>query len=116
MGYRKIEGFSFIGIAFTFISVLSFSIGNVIQKRNSLSLINNLKIQFMCSSVLFLVPLLFGQWKLDFTYQFSLALFWMVFVVSIGATLLLLYMIKASQASKVSSLFFCCADHFYFSR
>lgn len=107
IGYRKIEGFSLIGIIFAFISVFSFSIGTVLQKKNTYSLIDNLKNQFIFSSLLFLCPILLGQWHIDFTYQFSLSLVWMVFIVSIGATFLLLLMIKSTQASRVSSLFFC---------
>ena len=107
IGYRKIEGFSLVGIIFAFISVISFSIGTIIQKKSTYSLINNLKVQFISSSLLFLIPILLGQWRLNFTYQFSLSLAWMVFIVSIGATFLLLLMIRSSQTSRVSSLFFC---------
>ncbi|WP_186648298.1 DMT family transporter [Fluviispira vulneris] len=101
------DSFSIVGIVFAIISVISLSVGIVIQKRNSISIIDNLKIQFISSSVLFLIPLLFGNLYLNFTYEFSFALAWMVLIVSIGATLLLLLMIKSSQTSRVSSLFFC---------
>lgn len=107
LGYRKIEGFSYLGIIFAFVSVFSFSIGNVIQKDISCSKVNILKIQSVLSSFLFLIPLFLGQWNINLTYQFSVALAWMVFIISIGATLLLLFMLKESKVSRVSSLFFC---------
>lgn len=106
-GYRQIEGFSFIGIVFAILAVLSFSIGTIIQKNNSYCIIKNLKIQYLISSLLFLIPICFGKWTLDLTFNFILSLAWMVFIVSVGATFLLLIMIKSNQISRVSSLFFC---------
>jgi len=51
--------------------------------------------------------LLFGEaWAVDWTPGFALALCWQVFGLSIGAVLLLLYIIRHGEAGRVSSMFY----------
>jgi drug/metabolite transporter (DMT)-like permease len=59
-------------------------------------------------------------WRATFDLRFVLSVSWMVLVVSIGATLLLFYMLAHDLASRVSTLFFLVpilamsADHWVF--
>ena len=51
--------------------------------------------------------LLFGEaWVIDWTPEFALALIWQVAGLSIGAVLLLMFIIKHGEAGRVSSMFY----------
>ena len=51
--------------------------------------------------------LLFGEaWRVDWTPVFALALVWQVLGLSIGAVMLLLFIIKNGEAGRVSSMFY----------
>ena len=50
--------------------------------------------------------LFFETRSVSWTAQFILALLWLTFALSIGAILLLSYLIKHGEASKVTSLFY----------
>lgn len=62
--------------------------------------------QYLPTVALFWVcALLLETREIDWTVQFVAALLWLVLALSIGAILLLTYLIKHGEASKVSSLF-----------
>ena len=51
--------------------------------------------------------LLFGEnWAIDWTPGFALALAWQVFGLSVGAVVLLMYIINNGEAGRVSSMFY----------
>jgi len=51
--------------------------------------------------------LLFGEaWQIDWTASFALALAWQVLGLSIGAVVLLMYIISNGEAGRVSSMFY----------
>jgi drug/metabolite transporter (DMT)-like permease len=51
--------------------------------------------------------LLLGEaWSVDWTSGFALALGWQVFGLSIGAVVLLMYLINNGEAGRVSSMFY----------
>ncbi len=63
--------------------------------------------QYLPTVVLFgLGALLFETREVEWTAQFVAALLWLVFALSLGAMLLLTWLIKHGEASKVSSLFY----------
>ncbi len=63
--------------------------------------------QYLPTVVLFgLGALLFETRDVDWTAQFVAALLWLVLALSLGAILLLTWLIKHGEASKVSSLFY----------
>ena len=54
-----------------------------------------------------LLALLFGEaWQIDWTVGFALALSWQVFGLSIGAVVLLMYLLKNGEAGRISSMFY----------
>ena len=63
--------------------------------------------QYLPTVALFgIVALLFETREIDWTVQFVAALLWLVLALSLGAILLLTWLIKHGEASKVSSLFY----------
>lgn len=63
--------------------------------------------QYLPTVALFgLGALLFETREVEWTAQFVAALLWLVFALSLGAMLLLTWLIKHGEASKVSSLFY----------
>ena len=60
------------------------------------------------ASVLFLIPfaLTWESYSISWTSQLIFVLFWLVFVLSIGAVFLLMWLIKVGEAGRVSTLFF----------
>lgn len=106
-GYKSVNGYNIYGIIFCILSLIVFSIGNLIQNKSKLDMITNLKIQFLCSSFLFIIPLFFYGFSVNINIKFIFSLLWMVLFVSLGASLLMLFMIKKDQINRVSSLFFC---------
>ena len=63
--------------------------------------------QYLPTVALFgIVALLFETREIDWTAQFVVALLWLVLALSLGAILLLTWLIKHGEASKVSSLFY----------
>jgi drug/metabolite transporter (DMT)-like permease len=63
--------------------------------------------QYLPTAALFgLGALLFETREVEWTAQFVAAMLWLVFALSLGAILLLTWLIKHGEASKVSSLFY----------
>jgi len=63
--------------------------------------------QYLPTVALFgIVALLFETREINWTAQFVAALLWLVLALSLGAILLLTWLIKHGEASKVSSLFY----------
>jgi len=97
------------GIGFCVAALLGITLGTLYQKRfcQSLDLHFNMIAQYV-ASVLFLIPfaLAWESYSISWTAQLLFVLFWLVFVLSIGAVFLLMWLIKAGEAGRVSTLFF----------
>ena len=89
--------------------MLGGAIGTVYQKNfgQDTPLISGTMMQYIASASIFgLLAYSFETMQIQWTAQFIFALFWLVFVLSIGAVCILLYLIRVSDASKVSSLMY----------
>ncbi len=97
------------GIGFCVAALLGITIGTLYQKRfcQSLDLHINMIVQYV-ASVLFLLPfaLIWESYTIDWTPKLIAVLVWLVFVLSIGAVFLLMWLIKMGEAGRVSTLFF----------
>jgi len=100
---------SFKGIGFCLAALIGITLGTLYQKRfcQKLDLHFNMIAQYV-ASVLFLVPfaLVWESYSISWTTQLILVLFWLVFVLSISAVFLLMWLIKVGEAGRVSTLFF----------
>jgi drug/metabolite transporter (DMT)-like permease len=110
----------FVGAAMTLLdrtgggSDLSFlaiaaTIATVYQKRfcTDMDLISGTTIQYLSAATVFgLGSLLFETREIQWTGEFLFALGWLILVLSIGAVMLLMVLIKHGSAARVTSLFY----------
>lgn len=98
-----------IGMGFSIVALVGITIGTLYQKRfcATMDLRTGNVIQFT-AALAFCVAgaALTEDFRIEWTNEFIFALGWLVIVLSFGATTLLLMLIRAGAASKVSSLFF----------
>lgn len=91
------------------VALIASTVGTIYQKHygSQIPLITGTAVQYGASSLVFLIgALTFEDMRVSWTPQFVLALGWFVLVISLGAILLLLWLIRHHSASRVSSLFY----------
>ncbi|MDB9869948.1 DMT family transporter [Alphaproteobacteria bacterium] len=91
------------------VGLISSSIGIIWQKRivNDLSLSANNFLQALGASLFhLLLAICFENYFINFTSSFLIAMIWQVLVISLGAFLILMWMLKYNDAGKTSTLFF----------
>lgn len=100
---------SLTGISFCISALLGITLGTLYQKRfcQSMDLHINMISQYVAST-LFLLPFAFlgESFSIDWTTKLVLVMAWLVVVLSIGAVFLLMWLINAGEAGRVSTLFF----------
>jgi drug/metabolite transporter (DMT)-like permease len=92
-------GFALVGI----------SLGTVYQKRFGVGadLIAGTMIQFTAAATFFSIGAFVLETRvIEWNLQFTLALTWLIFGLSVGATLILMWLIRRGAASQVASLFY----------
>ncbi len=97
------------GIAFAVAALFGITIGTLFQKRHGsgMDLRTGSAIQFAAAAVLIAgAALLFETMVVQWTGDFVFALFWLCFVLSLGAITLLHLLIRRGAAAKVASLFY----------
>ena len=103
-------GLSGFNLGLCIISLLAIAIGVFYQKKfcDQSQLLTGTMMQYVAASIATgLFAFLFGEsWQVNWTPGFALALSWQVFGLSIGAVVLLMAIIKAGEAGKVSSMFY----------
>lgn len=105
-GTREIGGLSLAGCTFAVLSVAAISAGSVLQRQVAVHPLTSTFHQSMIAAAVFVLGLLFTDPHWAPGARFVLAASWMIVVVSTGATLLLLYMLKHDSAGRVGSLFY----------
>lgn len=96
-------------VAACLLGTLSVAFGTVYQKKYAayLPLLTSMVWQYFGASVVvILIAALFEHFGFDGTVQAWLALGWAVFVISLGAVVLLMMLIREGAVSKVSGLIF----------
>ena len=103
-------GLDAIDLAMCLVSLLSIAFGVFYQKKfcDQSRLLPGTLMQYCAGAVATaLFAFLFAeQWQIDWTPGFALALGWQVFGLSIGAVLLLMYILRNGEAGRVSSMFY----------
>jgi len=104
-----INGLSSVGLALCVMSLIGISIGTIYQKKycTQYDLLPSVCIQYIASA-LFLLALssLFEYRDIYWSTRFILAMVWLVGVLSLGAVVLLMWLIRMGEAGKVASLFY----------
>jgi len=97
------------GIAWLNFSLIGIVAGTLIQKRyaQNVDLITGSSYQY-AAALLFFATLSFSMetGKVDWSFEFILTLSWLVIVLSLISILILLYMIRHGEATKVASYFY----------
>ncbi len=104
----SIHSMSMIGLMLGFICVTSITLGSLLQSSNSdVDLLASSAIQFGAGVLpTFVLALLFGNFTIPLNPVFLFSLGWMVFIVSVGATLLYYFLLKKDGAISVTNLFY----------
>ena len=92
-----------------FVATLGISVGSVYQKKfvTSLNLFASTCLQFLgAATLLSFVAFFFETGRIEWTPDLVFAMIWLVFVLSIGAVGLLMFLIRAGSSASVASLFF----------
>ena len=98
-----------LGMAFSFIGMLSLTIGTLWQKRfgGQMDLRTGSVIQFAAATLVCAPYALFVEgFRHTWSAEFTIAIAWLVLVLSVGTIFVLFTLIRRGAASKVASLFF----------
>jgi drug/metabolite transporter (DMT)-like permease len=101
-------GISTITVAAVLASVVAISLGTVYQKRfvPETNLLTATIWQYV-GALLVTIPLsLFESWQITWSGDLIFAMAWLVLVLSVGAVLLLMLLIREGAVSQVASLFY----------
>lgn len=104
-----LHGIDPIGLSACFGSLLAISVGTIYQKKycTSHDLLPGICIQYVgCAGFMLVLSLLFEDQIINWSPRFIIALSWLVLVLSIGAVLLLMWLIRHGEAGKIASLFY----------
>jgi drug/metabolite transporter (DMT)-like permease len=102
----KIAPSAFVAIG---LALLCTTLGTIYQKRfaSDMPLVGGTVVQYIAAgAALGLAALLSETMQIRWTPHFIFALSWLTLVLSVGAVLLLMYLIRSHSASRVSSFFY----------
>lgn len=109
LGVGGVSGITITNLISAGIALLGITIGSVYQKQfvQGLDVRFVTMVQFIGASIpMVFCALLFETGNINWTGEFIFALVWLVLVLSIGAVLLLLFLIGRDSVSKTASLFY----------
>ena len=104
-----IDGLTAVAFFAGIIGLISSSLGIIWQKKigSDLSLSANNFIQALSASIFhLLLALCFEKMFMNFSNDFILAMSWQIFAVSLGAFLILMWLLLKNKANETSTLFF----------
>ena len=104
-----IDGLTAVAFFAGIFGLVSSSLGMIWQKQiaNDLSLSGNNFLQAFSASIFHLIlALCFEEFFINFTNDFILAMLWQIFAVSLGAFLILMWLLANNKANETSTLFF----------
>ncbi len=104
-----IEGLTFFAFFAGLVGLISASLGIIWQKKigSDLSLSGNNFLQALSASIFhFFLALSFENYFINLSNEFLLAMAWQIFAVSLGAFLILMWLLEHNKANQTSTLFF----------
>jgi len=103
-------GLDLFDLGMCLVSLMSMALGVFYQKKfcDRSQLLPGTLMQYVAGSLAtaFFALLFSETWKIDWTPAFGIALTWQVLGLSIGAVMLLMYIIKNGEAGRLSSMFY----------
>ena len=106
LGYHSVDKINVSGIVLSVLALLSITFGTIAQAKVKTPPILTLLIQTTFLFLIFCAVIVYQGLSFEVNSYSLLSLVWMGAVVSVGAYLLLMLMLKYSSADKVSTLFF----------
>ena len=104
-----INGLTAVAFFAGIVGLVSSSLGIIWQKKvgSDLSLSGNNFLQALSASIFHLfLALCFEKFFINFSNDFILAMSWQIFAVSLGAFLILMWLLSKNKANETSTLFF----------
>ncbi len=104
-----IDGLTVIAFFAGIVGLISSSLGIIWQKKigSDLSLSGNNFLQALSASIFHLaLALCFEEFFMNFSNEFILAMSWQILAVSLGAFLILMWLLANKKANETSTLFF----------
>lgn len=116
------SGFSLTGLVVGLSAMLGITIGTLYQKRfiSDVDLLSGTAIQFVAAFLpIFALAYFFEEGRIEWNITVLLTTVWLITAQSIGAILILFYLIRSGAVARVSSLFYlvppvCAIQGFYF--
>ncbi|KLN62743.1 DMT family transporter [Vibrio sp. VPAP30] len=105
-GAQSLDNVEWIGILFSVLALLSLTMGTVKQACVTMNSFQAMWYQCVLSSIVFFALSVSTEGYIDWQPEFVFSVLWMSLVVSVGALLLLMYMVKRDSSDKVSILFY----------
>ncbi|MBC2861281.1 DMT family transporter [Stappia sp. 28M-7] len=102
------SGLSMVNVLACLAAAAGIAVGTIYQKRFvvGIDLIPGTLLQYFGALALVMPLSTLEDWQIAWTGELIIAMTWLVLVLSIGAVLLLMVLIKRGSASRVSSLFY----------
>ena len=107
--FANVGGVTLATLGAAVIAVVGMSLGTILQKRfgDATDPVSSAVYQYLGAAALMTVgSLAFETRTMIINGELVFAMIWLVFVLSIGAIFLLMYMIRRGEMSKVASLFY----------
>ena len=104
-----IDGLTIVAFFAGVVGLVSSSLGIIWQKKigSDLSLSGNNFLQALSAAIFhLLLALCFEQFFINFSNDFILAMSWQIFAISLGAFLILMWLLAKNKANETSTLFF----------
>ena len=98
-----------VGIAAVFVALLGSTTATLMQKKfgAGIPMLSGTAYQYLAAgAVLALAAVTTGGTHIDFTPKFVTSMVWLIIALSVGAVLLLLWLLNTGSAASVSSLFY----------
>jgi len=106
LGSRGSGDASVPGIVFGVFALAAITAGTALQKRIDVAIARSILWQYSGSVLIFGAAVMVVGWQATPSVGFLVSATWMILVVSVGANVLLLYMLSQHQASKVGVIFY----------
>lgn len=105
-GAQTLTEIGWSGIMFAVLALFSLTIGTIQQAKITIDSVQAMWFQCLLSSSIFTIPALITGWQIEWSGELIFSALWMSIVVSVGALMLLMYMVKRDSSDKVSVLFY----------
>lgn len=106
LGYHQVSSINLLGIVLAVGALLSITFGTMLQAKVTGEPVITLTVQTLITCLIFAMLTAVNGFKFSINGYSVMAVIWMGAVVSVGAFLLLIQMLKYSSVDKVSTLFF----------